>query len=208
MTAPQDDPFATIAPDEAQAAPEAPQDPWDAAPAPVAPAPQPPPPPPPAPAPQPQYQAPATPPPAYAPVAGPVDHEKVVLTFKGGTGYDAPWIVVRGHSLADAADQLKGENAKILAQLMSDVQRAGRKFAELGGALPAAAPAQPQYQQQAPAQGAPPAGAMTAPNGEARHCAHGAMAYKNGNKNGKFWQGFFCPTPKGTPGQCKPQFVN
>lgn len=37
-------------------------------------------------------------------------------------------------------------------------------------------------------------------------CKHGPMVARGGEKNGRAWSGFFCPTPKGTPDQCPPQF--
>lgn len=39
-------------------------------------------------------------------------------------------------------------------------------------------------------------------------CKHGAMTHRTGtNKtNGSPWSGWFCPSPKGTPDQCSPQF--
>lgn len=37
-------------------------------------------------------------------------------------------------------------------------------------------------------------------------CAHGPRVRRDGvNAKGK-WVGWFCPTPKGTPGQCKAEF--
>lgn len=51
---------------------------------------------------------------------------KIVLTFKGGTGFDAPWIVVHATSLDDALDTVSDEG---LADLMGRVQRAGAAFA-------------------------------------------------------------------------------
>ena len=40
-----------------------------------------------------------------------------------------------------------------------------------------------------------------------RQCVHGAMTYRTGNGAKGPWQAYFCPTPKGTPGQCDPQFI-
>lgn len=58
--------------------------------------------------------------------------------------------------------------------------------------------------------GPPPAQPQQAGLGELglplRYCAHGAMSQKAGEKNGRAWQGHFCPTPKGTPNQCQAQF--
>ena len=35
-------------------------------------------------------------------------------------------------------------------------------------------------------------------------CMHGPMNYKTGNKNGKTWQGYFCPE---SGSDCKPQWI-
>lgn len=60
---------------------------------------------------------------------------------------------------------------------------------------PAQAPPQWAQPQQPPVQqGGPPA----------PQCAHGAMTPRSGTKNGKAWSAHFCPTAKGTPGQCEP----
>ena len=37
-----------------------------------------------------------------------------------------------------------------------------------------------------------------------RKCDHGWMQYKTGQGAKGQWEAYFCPTPKGTPGQCKP----
>ena len=184
------DPFASApAADEAQAAPQsetAPTDsPFDA---------------PPAGAPTPQ-EAPIT----TAPVARPVatSDGKVVLTFKGGTGFDAPWIVIHAADLQDASDQVNGSNGALLADLMGRVQKAGVHFAGLAAPKAAGASAPSGGGQRAPQ------GAQSAPGGEEKFCSHGAMQFRSGvsKSNGKAWKGFFCPTPKGTPNQCDAQFI-
>lgn len=66
-------------------------------------------------------------------------------------------------------------------------------------------------QQQAPQQnwsqqGSQQAQAPAAPQGGGKQCIHGDMVHRSGNKNGRAWSGYFCPTPKGTPNQCAPVF--
>lgn len=67
--------------------------------------------------------------------------------------------------------------------------------------------AQPAQQQPAsnvvqfPQQQPQPQQAATPP---APSCRHGQMTFRSGNKNGKPWTAYFCPTPKGTPDQCEP----
>lgn len=51
---------------------------------------------------------------------------------------------------------------------------------------------------------APPA---TASAGD-RTCSHGVMVKRTANGAKGEWRGWFCPTPKGTAGQCQPQFAN
>ena len=66
----------------------------------------------------------------------------------------------------------------------------------------------PQQSQQTgwgqPQQSPPPQFAQPATAGPT--CQHGPMVHRSGNKNGRDWSGWFCPTPKGTPNQCSPQF--
>ena len=59
--------------------------------------------------------------------------------------------------------------------------------------------------QQAPPQWAAPqqAGPAVA-TGPAPGCVHGPMTPQSGTKNGRAWSAHFCPTPKGTQGQCDP----
>jgi hypothetical protein len=113
---------------------------------------------------------------------------KVVLTFKGGTGFDAPWIVIHATSLDDAFEQVSGENAVLLAQLMERVQKAGEIFAGLSTGKPAAA--RPQRQAApAPAQ-QPPAGSPPSP-GEGWVYKTGVA--KSGPKAGQPWQAWMPP---------------
>ncbi|AJD82468.1 hypothetical protein SHEEN_50 [Mycobacterium phage Sheen] len=58
---------------------------------------------------------------------------KVVLTLKGGAGFDDPWIVIHANDLQDANDQVSGENADLLVDTMTKLQAAAKKFVELGG---------------------------------------------------------------------------
>lgn len=38
-------------------------------------------------------------------------------------------------------------------------------------------------------------------------CHHGPKQYKTGVKNGKQWAAWMCPAPKGTAGQCPPEWA-
>ena len=52
----------------------------------------------------------------------------------------------------------------------------------------------------------PPSAAPTAVG--ARMCNHGPMIGRKGNGAKGEWKGLFCPTPKGTAGQCDPIWLN
>lgn len=53
------------------------------------------------------------------------------------------------------------------------------------------------------ATGGAPAGAGTA----TRNCIHGVMTKRTGEGQWGPYKAFYCPTPKGTTDQCKPQYV-
>lgn len=127
--------------------------------------------------------------------------DKIVVTLKGGTGYDAPWIVIHASDLQEAHNHFSGDNSKLMQDLMARVQNASKGFA---GSAPTTTVAQNTPVQ---ARSNVPAGAQEAPDGDSRQCRHGEMQYKTGSKNGRTWKGFFCPTPKDTPGQCSPEFL-
>lgn len=104
------------------------------------------------------------------------DQSKLTLTFKGGAGYDAPWVVVHANNPSEA-------NAIILdlefKNLLENVQKVGGSF---GGMAPnkSAAPAGQNNGQ--------PAGANQAPNGETPPPGY---TFKSGiGKNGKPWKAF------------------
>ncbi|KZM68868.1 hypothetical protein [Nocardia terpenica] len=127
---------------------------------------------------------------------------KVVLTFKGGAGYDAPWVVIHAADLADAYDQVSGENSTLLASLMKEVQAGGQFFSSLGSSAPkgGSGGGGGQRQQRAPQE--------SAPGGQSRQCSHGEMVFKSGvGKNGKPWKAFMCPAPRNAPDQCDPDFL-
>jgi len=124
----------------------------------------------------------------------PASEGKVVLTFKGGSGFDAPWVVIHANDLQDAYESVSGENAALLAALMERVQIAGQHFSKLGGGKPAqAAPARQAAPK--PAQ-EPPAGAPAKP-GEGWEFRTGVS-----KSTGKPWQAWM--PPRGS--QDKPVF--
>lgn len=116
---------------------------------------------------------------------------KVVLTLKGGSGFDAPWIVIHAMSLDDAYEQVSGDNAALLAKVMERTAAAAKHFGTFKPAAPAGAPAQSRAPQQQP-----PANAPDCPPG---------WEFKSGvSKAGKAYKGFF--PPRGD--ESKPIFFN
>lgn len=117
---------------------------------------------------------------ADRPVAVPSEG-KVVVTLKGGSGYDAPWIVIHASSVDDAYSQFDGK----LAELMTKVQAAGAHFSGQAPAKPAGA---------APAANGRPAGATEAPSW-APPKPYDDFVYKTGvsAKTGKTWHAWMPP---------------
>lgn len=70
------------------------------------------------------------------------------------------------------------------------------------GAVPVAPQTDPFAGSFAPV--APPAGASAGD----RTCTHGVMVKRTGNGAKGEWRAWFCPTPKGTEGQCQPKFAD
>lgn len=124
---------------------------------------------------------------------------KVVVTLKGGTGYDSPWIVIHAASSEDALKQLQDP---YLANVIERTAMVAAHF--VGKVKPAAPAAQPQAAP--PAQNTVPP-QQQAPGGEQRFCAHGEMQYKTGvSKAGKTYKGYFCSS-QDRNNQCPPQWA-
>jgi hypothetical protein len=118
-------------------------------------------------------------------VGFPQSDGKVVLTFKGGSGYDSPWIVVHANDLDEALRYVTEDATKVI-DLMTRVQQAGKHFA---GLAPAGSPSQ-----SAPQRSNAPQGAAEAPIW-APEKPHYDFVYKSGVsvKNGKTWHAWMPP---------------
>ena len=136
---------------------------------------------------------------AAAKPEGAVSDGKVVLTFKGGRDFDAPWVVIHANGLQEAHDFVVGDNAALLAVVMDRVKTASKHFAGIAAPAPAQAGAAPQ-------RGAPQA-SQQAPGGETRFCSHGEMVFKSGvaKATGKPYSLFSCTAPRES--QCKAEFL-
>lgn len=157
--------------------------------------------------------------PQQAPVmnVGTVDAgEKVVVTIKAGTGFDAPWVVFHAANNAEAADLLGAAQATGLFALVAEASKSLQGQFNVGqilGGRPVQAPAAaeqgwnagppqqaPVQQQQPQAQNGPP------PGHNPPSCPHGVKQYitKVGAKGP--WHAWGCPAPKNDPSQCGLEF--
>lgn len=129
----------------------------------------------------------------------------VSVTLKAGTGYEAPWIVVRGKTPTDVLSQLADQNfdqlvREVVPQYGADFYLAWQKVKQARGG-------QAQQGQSQAVRNVVNATGGTVVD-ETRTCVHGDRVRRTGQSAKGAWVGWFCPTPKGTPGQCKPEFEN
>ena len=122
---------------------------------------------------------------------------------------------VRGDSIAEFKNNMDSAvfEAQFLVDAVGAIQAVGHLI-PIATPLPVAAPAPapaaafppPANFNPAPAPvwAAPPA---AAPAG--KQCVHGERQFRSGvsASTGKPWSAHFCPTPKGTPDQCAPEFI-
>lgn len=142
------------------------------------------------------------------------DYAPISVTLKGGKGFEAPWIVVRGESAGHVKELLNDvwrtnlggaviATANTFQQEYASDQTANPVQAvtkALDGAVVSETPTSP-----APSASAPQ-GQAAAP-GPAPTCPHGERVYREGTGAKGKWRAWFCPAPKGTPDQCSPQWV-
>lgn len=129
--------------------------------------------------------------PSTAVAAVETDQNYVTVILKGGTGYGAPSISIRGANVADALEQVQAY-ANELKELVDRVTAVSKYFSvAVDGNNPSG---------RGGAKGGPagqPAASKEAPGGEKRYCEHGQREYKTGvtktGKNaGKTWEAFDC----------------
>jgi hypothetical protein len=133
--------------------------------------------------------------------------DKITVTLKADGS--APWIVLHAasaeeaHSLLGAVysgEQNLAEHAAAASAVVTLSWSEEKKRHQGNGPVETVTNAV-GGQVQAQAAAAPAGGMPNAPT-----CVHGEMVHRSGEKNGRAWSGWFCPTPKNTPGQCSPQF--
>lgn len=134
-------------------------------------------------------------------VVVPAPEGKVTVTLKGGIGYGVPWVVIHANDVPDALAQMSDTQ---LPALLEKAQKATEFFASKE--VKPTPTETPQGGSQT--RSGQPAASGAGQGGATRSCKHGQMVARSGvsQKTGKAWSGFFCPTPKDTPDQCKAQF--
>lgn len=101
-----------------------------------------------------------------------VNSDKIVLTLKGGAGFDDPWIVIHASSVKDADDALSDE---ALPGLMERTQKAAAYFRSQAPEKPKGTPTTPSRPE---ASKDVPEWAQPVPEG---------YVYRSGMKNGNVW---------------------
>lgn len=105
---------------------------------------------------------------------------KIVTTLKGGSGFDAPWIVIHADDAAEAVAVLRGDS---IEELLKATKEVSDKFN--GGQAPAQRQAAPRTQGMPAGANEPRPSDPPMPEG---------WTYKTGvNKNGKAYRAYFPP---------------
>ena len=131
------------------------------------------------------------------------DGTEVSVTLKGGAGYDAPWVVLRGKDV-DSVSAMLDEK---LQNLLRQAAKYGQFFSQT--TAPASRPSNGggQQTQQAPVNRAP-AAVTQHPEGKQEVCDHGEpMQYKAGvsQRTGKAYKMFVCTARVPREQQCRPK---
>jgi hypothetical protein len=126
------------------------------------------------------------------------------IKIQGSWGPNGFMLNVYAETLDEWTDLLEAVQPTLTSCIEHEQEiKALRNLAPLTGGASAA----PSYAATEPAGSVPPVPAQQAPPSDAPSCVHGAMIRRTGTHATRGpWAGWFCPTPKGTPDQCKAQF--
>lgn len=107
-----------------------------------------------------------------------------------------------GDAEAVALAKAAGHAAPLVA--VTEASATVQPVAPTGGGAPAWGEPTPPAPFIPPAQSTPPPAFAAA---AVPQCQHGPRTPRSGIKDNGPWKSWFCPTPKGTPGQCDPIFL-
>ena len=119
-------------------------------------------------------------------------------TLKASGGYDAPWLVVRADTIQEFGEALADARAEVLQDLAETADLFATAYRVVKGLN---APETTVAVEQAAQQNTQPSA------GSGKFCPHGQRTYRSGTSSRGAWTGYFCPLPKGSPDQCKPEFA-
>jgi hypothetical protein len=137
-------------------------------------------------------------------------------SFTAKVGPKGDLFTVRGDSIQEFGSNLEAvaDHAQLVAEALAAVQAIGESTPLVNVDVPVvqtnvAPPAPPA----APGWGAAPAAAPSAPPAafaaaSVPSCQHGPRTPRSGQSAKGPWKSWFCPTAKGTPGQCEPIFLD
>lgn len=125
---------------------------------------------------------------------------------------DDYWFVQDNFKIGDRLVNIRGRDVNHLIQNAREYAAIVGELTQIEANLKGGAALAPMVQPQAPAQPVvvgqqdnvvpiQPAAQQAGPS-----CVHGPRVRRTGRSTRGDWVGWFCPTPKGTPGQCKAEF--
>lgn len=131
---------------------------------------------------------------------------KVVVTLKGGSGYDEPWVVIHADDLQDALKQTT--DYETLGAIMDAAQKASKKFREFRPSDPTPNSASASQNGSQGRTSGKPASATDGPLG-VQMCQHGKKKFwsKFDQEKNELVQIYFCPAQQGDSTKCKNQYV-
>lgn len=112
---------------------------------------------------------------------------------------------------ADTPEQLDAELDAVTERIgtIRDLEDSFGAAAALPQGSVQVPPTAPAWGGGASAPAAAPTAAPQGPDaGAAPACPHGTRTFKTGQGKRGPWSAWMCPAPKGTPGQCDPQWLN
>lgn len=126
-----------------------------------------------------------------------------IFTFRGDTAVELASTIqqfVAGDLVAD----INAVEGTILGVQPSAVDTIKATFPDATVIATTATPAPAAFAPVAPPASAAPVQSAVGD----KSCVHGTMVRRTGQGAKGEWRAFFCPTPKGTEGQCSPAFAN
>jgi hypothetical protein len=142
-----------------------------------------------------------------------MSEDAIRVTLKAGTGYDAPWVTIGADTVEEVSNLLITATEQDLFELVVQAsQNLLGKQAVFNLAKPAAA-VHPSAQALAAvnpiaAVQVAQAAARPAADPSVTTCVHGQRVFREGVGNKGPWSAWFCPTEKGDPTKCKPNFIS